>query len=345
MRGDGLQAFVGRWLPPLEAELRAVLAGDERAVAAHYGMMHYHMGWVDAKFRPETLPAGKRLRPLLCLLACAEAGSDPTRALPAAAALEILHNFSLVHDDVEDGDEQRRHRPTVWRLWGIPQAVNVGDGMFALAFAALQRLPDQGVSAEATLCALRLFTETCLELTAGQYLDMSFELRDDVQVSEYLRMIQGKTAALIGASVAIGGMIGGMHPQQDAALRTFGQRIGLAFQIQDDLLGIWGQPEVTGKAAGNDILRKKKSLPLLHALNHAEVGPQLQALLDAPDFGPQRLTEAMELLAAAGSQRYAESEMRAHYAAGMDALYSALDGRAETSLLWSLAEWLLNRQT
>ena len=139
MRED-LQQFMQHWLPPLEAEMRVVLAGGEEATAAHYGMMQYHMGWVDADFAPSVLNAGKRLRPILCLLACAEVGGQASSALPAAAAIEILHNFSLVHDDIEDGDEARRHRPTVWKLWGVPLAINVGDGMFALAFAAMQRL-------------------------------------------------------------------------------------------------------------------------------------------------------------------------------------------------------------
>ncbi len=151
-------------------------AGDE-PVADHYNMMRYHLGWADESFHPQSYPTGKRLRPMLCLLACSEVGGDPSQALPAAAGIELLHNFSLIHDDIEDGDEVRRHRPTVWKVWGMPQAINVGDGMFTLAFQAFHRLPARAVAADTALAALELFTETCLALTEGQYLDMSFESR------------------------------------------------------------------------------------------------------------------------------------------------------------------------
>lgn len=339
-----LTSFSTQWLPVLEEEMRAVLTGGEEATAAHYGMMHYHMGWVDTGFRPVTSPAGKRLRPLLCLMACEEVGGDPVTALPAAAALEILHNFSLVHDDIEDGDETRRHRPTLWAVWGVPQAINAGDAMFALAFAAMHRLAAQGVAAETALAALRIFTETCVALTEGQHLDISFEQRSQVTVDEYLRMIQGKTSALIGASVAIGGLIGGAAPGADQSLRRFGHSIGLAFQIQDDLLGIWGDPSITGKAAGNDILRRKKSLPLLHGLSDAANGAALHALLQRTDLSAADLPEALRLLKATGSQEHAIQQMNAFYAAGLDALRNALGNRAEESLLWATAQWLIQRQ-
>jgi len=339
-----LTEFSNRWLPAIEEEMHAVLAGGEQATAVHYGMIHYHMGWVDAEFQPVVLPAGKRLRPLLCLMACEAVGGEATAAVPAAAALEILHNFSLVHDDIEDGDETRRHRPTVWKLWGAPQAINAGDAMFALAFAAIQRLADRGATPVTTLAALRLFTATCVALTEGQHLDMRFEQRDHVAVAEYLRMIQGKTAALIGASVAIGGLIGGAAPGVDEALQRFGQSIGLAFQIQDDILGIWGDPTVTGKAAGNDILRRKKSLPMLHALNDASHGAALRTLLQRPDLGAAELPEALHLLAATGAQAYATQQMSAFYATALDALRSALGDCAEQSLLWATAQWLMQRK-
>ncbi|MFM7172869.1 MAG: polyprenyl synthetase family protein [Caldilinea sp.] len=338
-----LDNFAARWLPALETKMRAVLACDDRATPLHYGMIHYHMGWVDSQFQPVTLPAGKRLRPLLCLMACQAVGGDPAQALPAAAAVEILHNFSLVHDDIEDGDVTRRHRPTLWSVWGVPQAINAGDAMFALAFAALQRLSTTQVAAAQQLAALQLFTDTSVALTEGQHLDMHFEQRRQVSVAEYLHMIEGKTAALIGASVALGGLVGGDSTY--VPLRRFGQSLGLAFQIQDDLLGIWGDPAVTGKAAGNDILRRKKSLPLLHALNDPLCGEALHALLWSDRLTDADLPEALRLLEQAGARTYATDQMKIFYTASQQALQEALGAEAPASLLWATASWLMQRQS
>lgn len=343
MTHSELSGFLGHWLPRLEAEMRDLLTSNEPVVTAHYKMMQYHMGWLDEHFRPDQAMGGKRLRPILCLLGCAEVGGDPVQALPAAAAIEILHNFSLIHDDIEDGDKTRRGRPTLWALWGMPQAINVGDGMFALAFAALQRSLRRGIAAEQTLAALDLFTQTCLALTEGQHLDMGFEQRTQVTVDEYLRMIQGKTAALVGASVAIGALIGGAAPEQVAGLQRFGHAIGLAFQIQDDILGIWGDPVVTGKPAGNDILRRKKSLPILYALQHERAGEQFETLL-AAELRSGQLQHALSLLEQSGARAFAESEAHRQHDDAIAALEVALGERAAGSALLALAESLLNRR-
>jgi len=343
MSSIALTRFIGEWLPPIEAEMRSVLGNNESAVDAHYGMLRYHMGWANARFEPDIAFAGKRLRPILCLLACAEVSGSVDAAVPAAAALELLHNFSLIHDDIEDGDEQRRHRATLWKLWGVPQAINAGDGLFALAFAAIQRLYDRGLSADATLAALRVFTQTAIDLTEGQHLDMRFEQRNDVTVGEYLRMIQGKTGALVGASVAIGAIVGGAEAEQAETLWRFGQAVGLAFQVQDDVLGIWGDPAVTGKAAGNDVLHRKKSLPMLYTLNHEKVGPRFSALIGAGDFGPAQLDAALLLLDEAGARAYAETQVQRLHDGALAALHDALGERAADSTLRTLAESLLNR--
>lgn len=349
MTTQSLSSFIGQWLPRLEAEMQELLRypvedKTEEQFADFYGMMQYHMGWTNAQFQPQQLPTGKRLRPMMCLMACEEVGGDPVQALPAASAIEILHNFSLIHDDIEDGDETRRHRPTVWKLTGIPLAINIGDGKFALAFQAIQNSSRRGVEAKTTLAALNRFTQTCIELTQGQHMDMSFEQRSQVQVGEYVRMIEGKTASLVGASVSIGALIGNGTEEQINALARFGQSVGLAFQVQDDILGIWGDPEVTGKAAGNDILRQKKSLPLLYALNHEKVGPKLLTIWQG-GFGDNQLPRVLELLDEAQARQFAEEQVAFHHTNAMTALEDALGEGANKSKLRALAESLVNRSS
>jgi geranylgeranyl diphosphate synthase type I len=185
-----------------------------------YGQMHYHLGWVDSDFAPTTAHTGKLLRPTLLLLAYEASGAwglvdeaaDPSaqteaylhRALFAAAAIELTHNCTLIHDDIEDGDAERRHRPTVWNLWGIPQAINTGDGMFTLARLTLWRVLDEAVEGELAACLGALLDCTCLAIFEGQYLDMSFEHRLDISISMYLNMIHHKTAALMACTVEMG---------------------------------------------------------------------------------------------------------------------------------------------
>ncbi len=340
---NGLDVFGQKWLPRLEAEMRVVLSAPSNAARRHYQMMHYHMGWVDESFQPGAFGTGKRIRPLLCLMACEAVGGDPALALPAAAAVEILHNFSLIHDDIEDGDETRRHRPTLWTIYGVPQAINVGDGMFTLAFASLLRSKQAGVADDRVVAALGRFTACCAALTEGQHLDMWFETQSHVQVADYLRMIEGKTASLVATSLSLGALIGGATPVADDALYGFGHHLGLAFQIQDDILGIWGDPGVTGKAAGNDILRRKKSLPLLYALNHPTVGPQLIDHLAQP-LDESDLSDVYALLAASDAQAFAEEQMHSHHEAGLSALAEALGDQAVTSPLRALADDLLLRR-
>lgn len=344
MNRSSLSIFLGEWLPKIEFEIRDMLGNGEAAVSKHYGMMHYHMGWADEYLQPVQLPAGKRLRPIFMLLACAEVGGDPLRALPAAVAVELLHNFSLIHDDIEDGDEARRHRPTVWKVWGVPQAINAGDGMFTLAFAAMQRLRQRDVSNSTVLKALDTFTQTCLELTEGQHLDMSFEQRDEVTVKEYMRMIQGKTASLVGACTSIGARVGNASDEVCDALQRFGQAVGMTFQIRDDILGIWGDPAVTGKPAGNDVLRRKKSFPILYALNHPGLGEQFEALM-GEDFSANKLPNALEILDKSGARQEAERAAEAWHQASIAALQQALGENATNGALWALADSLLARQS
>ncbi len=252
---------------------------ETNALQAFYGQMHYHLGWVDTQFNPIQSNPGKLLRPTLLLLAYEASGAwglatneDDAylrRALPAAAAVELTHNFTLIHDDIEDGDAERRHRTTLWKQWGIPQALNTGDGMFALSRLTLWKVLDEGVEG---LIAARLgaaLDRACLVLSEGQYLDISFEQRLDISVAMYLDMIQRKTGALMACAAEMGGLLGTHDQETVESLRRFGWAMGVAFQVRDDILGIWATAAELGKTSAGDVYRRKKSLPVLHALEHA----------------------------------------------------------------------------
>lgn len=321
------QAFAV-YLPLIEAELREVVAIPQGAAGGHYQIMQYHLGWLDAELRPAVAPVGKRIRPMLCLLACAAAGGDPRLALPAAAGLELLHNFSLLHDDIEDNSPLRRHRPTAWTIFGMPITCNAGDGMFSLAHMAFYRLAVLGVPPLTLVRALRRFDEMCVALTEGQFLDMSFEQWLDVSTDDYFGMIAGKTGALLAVAPEIGALVAGAPAEVCELYRDYGAALGRAFQLQDDILGIWGDEAATGKSAASDILSKKKTLPVIYALAHEAVGPKLSELYAGGDFTEAEVPAVLALLDAAGARSYVAAEART----ATDAAHAALRAAAPTAV-------------
>ncbi|HEX9016651.1 MAG TPA: polyprenyl synthetase family protein, partial [Chloroflexota bacterium] len=249
----------------------AALIPPGRAAEPLYGMLKYHLGWVDSEMHPAHGDPGKRVRSRLSLLACEAAGGRAEDALPAATAVELLHNFSLIHDDIQDRSELRRHRKTVWAIWGEAQAINAGDEMFVLSqLAVLEASAPQVATA-----AARILNEASRRLCEGQYLDLAFELRDTVTIEQYLEMIEGKTAALLEAACLMGGIFAGADAAVASGLARYGREMGLAFQMRDDYLGIWGDPAETGKPAADDVAGKKKTLPILYALNNAPAEDRL----------------------------------------------------------------------
>ncbi len=262
-----LEQLVQTFLPAIEEELHQAVAqakGPDMSLLHH--MLAFHLGWEGDKAGPEA--RGKRIRPILLLLTTAAAGGEWRKALPAAASVELIHNFSLIHDDIEDNSPVRRGRPTLWKLWGVPQAINAGDAMFSLAHLALLKL-SRYTSANTTLKASHLLLETCLNLTRGQYLDISYELRGDLTLQAYWPMVGGKTAALLATCNELGALVAEAEETVCNAYREFGLALGLAFQVLDDLLGIWGDAALTGKSAESDLLSGKKSLPVLYGLSQA----------------------------------------------------------------------------
>lgn len=335
-----LETLLARYLPALEAELRDLLVSAGPEYADYYGMLHYHMGWLDAELHPTNSQTGKRVRPVLCLLACEAAGGDPEQALPAAAGIETLHNFSLLHDDIEDNSDTRRGRPTVWKLWGRPQAINAGDGMFALAHLAFTRLPQRGVPVERAFAVLHIFEQTCLTLTHGQYLDLCFEDHLDVTVEDYMTMINAKTAALIATSTYLGAFLAGADETTAGHYHDFGHHLGLAFQIRDDVLGIWGDVDVTGKSTSSDIETRKKTLPVVYGL---ERSPALRQLYAGEEIPPDQVTWVAQTLSELGARQLAETLAAEHHQKTMEALeQSGAAGQAGQALR-ELATGLLKR--
>jgi geranylgeranyl diphosphate synthase type I len=313
-----LDTLANMMLPEIEAELRrAVEQAGGPGLDPLRHMLAYHLGWEGEGAGPEA--SGKRLRPLLVLLACAAAGGEWRAALPAAAAVELVHNFSLIHDDIEDNSPLRRGRPTVWTQWGIPQAINAGDAMFTLAFLAILRL-EETISLPAALEGSRLLQTTCLRLTQGQYLDISFEQRSDLRLEDYWPMVTGKTAALLSAGCELGALAAGCGDAERAAYRQFGLSLGLAFQAQDDLLGIWGDSALTGKSAESDLVSGKKSLPVLYGL--ARPGAFARRWAQGP-IQPGQAAEVAALLEAEGARRFTEAEADRLTGEALSALESA----------------------
>ncbi|HEY3083458.1 MAG TPA: polyprenyl synthetase family protein [Chloroflexota bacterium] len=320
-----LDEIFSRHAPALERELRAAVPSAERS--ALYAMLAYHFGWVDAEGRPVDVGGGKRLRPTLLLLACQAAGGDPARAMPAAAAVELLHNFSLIHDDIQDRSLERRHRPAVWAVWGVAQAINAGDAMHAAAARTALRCVDGGADPRVALEVGALLHECCLRLVEGQYLDLQFERREDVTAEQYLGMIDGKTASLIATSVETGALLGGAAATREV-WRAFGLDLGRAFQIVDDVLGVWGDPRVTGKPGADDVYKGKRALPFL--LSRGQLPPRDAARLDelyAPtERTPEQVAEAIALMDRAG----ARGACRARAAKLLEGAFAELDAAGPT---------------
>ncbi len=338
-----LQEYFANWIPAVEAEMQRVV-NDTLALPAppdaFSTMLRYHLGFANADGTPAHINAGKRIRPMLVLLSCEACGGDPQVALPAAAAVELLHNFSLIHDDIEDGDELRRGRPTLWKEWGVPHAINMGDAMYAHAHLALQSLSTERVLPGNILQAWHVFECMCLHLTMGQHMDIGFESRSDVTAANYMQMIEGKTAALIQACCEIGAIIAGATPKQIAALGEFGRNLGLSFQLQDDVLGIWGDPTITGKRDG-DLVNRKKTLPVLFAADHDPV-------LRARYFGADRLTAddvqwLKQRINDLGGRAYTEQAASAAYGHAMESHSAAMLNNAAATALHDLAHSLLSR--
>ena len=304
---------------PIEGELKRLFSKRKLPL---YKMMRYHLGWVDEQGQPAK-GGGKYLRATLCLLSSQAVGGEFEMALRFAAAIELVHNFSLIHDDIQDRDKERRHRPTVWKIWGEPQAINAGTAMRMLASIAITDLSTVKFPAEKLINAHKILDENCLRMIEGQYLDISFEDSLSISLSDYLGMIEKKTAALIEAALELGATTA-LGLDETLPFRRFGKYLGLAFQIRDDMLGIWGMESKTGKPRGNDIKRKKKSFPIVYALERAggSVRDDLIGILQKDVLDDDDVGRVMGHLDELGAHQFSLKKSEMHYRQALDAIKS-----------------------
>jgi len=308
-------------------------------------MLRYHLGWQDEHGRACDGESGKFIRSTLCFLSCQAVGGDTSQVVPAAAAIELVHNFSLIHDDIQDASDERHHRPTVWKLWGQSQAINAGDAMFTVAYLALVKLKERGISDEKICGSIRMLSLACLELCEGQYLDIEYEKRVDTTIKDYLNMAAKKTAALFAASTYLGAYLSSEDSKLVDSFYLFGRDLGIAYQIRDDVLGIWGVEERVGKSVG-DIPQRKKTLPIVYGLQNSkgEASKRLRKLYSQESIKGDEIAEVRKILGQLGARDYAENLAEEYYRKALACLAAAkLDGSRQASLK-EIAHFLLKRE-
>jgi len=335
-----MKTYIENFLPSIESELqRQVARLDEPRTRPFYEMLTYHMGWTGEGAGTEA--TGKRIRPQLVLLTTAACGANWQFALPGAACVEFIHNFSLVHDDIQDKSDLRRGRPTVWKKWGEAHAINVGDALFILAHLALSELKDK-FTAEVALKAESAIDRACLDLTRGQYLDMFYESQAGLTIKNYWPMVAGKTAALLSACTHVGAILGNADELTQEAYRDFGHFLGLAFQVHDDYLGIWGDSALTGKSTDSDLVTGKKSLPVLYGLG--KDGPFARRRAEGP-VSAGEVPALAEQLAREGAKVFTQETADRMTDLALQSLRQANPQAEAGEALFELANLLSNRQS
>ena len=342
--GDGHEAtaLLERARAAVDPVMRAAigsLPGPMRRVAL------YHFGWEQADGTPAAGGAGKAIRPALVLAAASALGGPAARAAAAraAVAVELVHNFTLLHDDVMDRDTTRRHRPTAWTVFGDADAILVGDALQALAL----RLLAEDTHPAAPAAAARL-ADCVIELCAGQHSDTAMERRapDEVTLAETLAMAEAKTGALLGCACAIGALYADAGDADVEALDAFGREAGLAFQLIDDVIGIWGDPRRTGKPAGADLAARKKSLPVVAALTSGTPeAAELAVLYAAPHREEDDLQQITLAVERAGGRDWAQAQAADRMARAMQEVARAVPDPERAGGLLALAEFVTRRST
>jgi geranylgeranyl diphosphate synthase type I len=336
---EQLDATLDEWTEyrdNVQNELKKVINGIPPLLR---NIVRYHMGWENDKGGSRHGKPGKFIRSILHFLACQAVGGDPAKVLPSAVALELVHNLSLIHDDIQDRSHQRRGRPTVWKLWGKSQAINTGDFMLALASLVLTKLKNNGVPSEEILHSFDLLAEACKELCEGQFLDIEFENRVDITVEDYLKMIGKKTAALTAVSTAMGAYLG-RGDENVQRFRQFGEALGMAYQIRDDILGIWGVKGSTGKSIAEDLRQKKKTLPVVYALRESKDKAKLGTLYSKRHIESKDIRVVLTILDQSGARDHCQNLVRKYCRRALEQLEASGVGRNRRTPLQQLVHSL-----
>lgn len=329
----------------IRTEMQAIFPTHMPAVSPFYQMQEYHLGWRNRDFVPEYADPGKLLRPVLTLMVSQMFGGTIPQTLPLAAGIQLLHDFSLIHDDIQDNSDLRRGRSTVWTIWGMPQGINAGDGMFVLAHMAIQRLHDVGIPAERVLQIIRRFERSILSICEGQYLDMSFEGNSSIDEAAYLAMIERKTAVLIAACAELGALVAGASSSDAQHMYEFGVHLGLSFQMQDDILGVWGDAKETGKPDAADLARRKLSLPVIYTLAREPHDGALHQLYQRPAGDDDGIGAAIVAMNTYGAQSAVAALAQDHYERACAALAAVqAPNSAMQQEIKALADSLLGRR-
>tara|TARA_Y100000590_G_scaffold1150_1_gene1499 strand:- start:2308 stop:3318 length:1011 start_codon:yes stop_codon:yes gene_type:complete len=311
-----------------------------------YDIVKYSLGVLDQKGNIQTKPSGKILRSILCTFTCDSTGGNWENALQSAISLELIHNFSLIHDDIQDEDTQRRHQPTAWTIWGKEKALVGGTTTHCLAnITSLMEFSDSCSNKAIQLHLSKVLSEKCLQMIQGQVLDLSFEHKTNVTIEEYLEMISGKTAALISCAMHMGAYISEQNDSKALLFNNIGYLLGLAYQIRDDILGIWGNSEFTGKGVGSDVFRKKKSLPIIHGSQIPEHKTSITEIYSKNTVDKADLASVMEIMDTCKTQAYCQNLANAYCDKAIKNIDDApIDQHAKKEMV-ALAHYFVERNT
>ncbi len=314
-----------------ELELRAALISN--AIEEMLPVVHPRGLYEAGRHLVDS--GGKRLRPSMLLLAAEAAGGEPASFAPAAVSIELIHNFTLIHDDIMDNADVRRGRPAVHKIWGVSGAILAGDTLYSKAFQVLGKTPARP---EQILGAMNVLSGTCTAICEGQWLDMEFEKRTQVSEDEYMEMIEKKTGVLYGAAASMGALLAGAEPKVVSAMDEFGRLTGMGFQLQDDVIDLTASKKVSGKRQGGDLIEGKKTLIMIHALaNGVKVD-----VFGRKDAGEEDIMRSISVLEKSGSIEYARSRAEEMVLRGKKALSVLPDSEAK-ALMLELADYMIRR--